>query len=88
LRQPQLTPPSVNRAAKLTSRTPGANFAGEHQVSVYDLSSVSRVGVLSGHAGPVTTVACGEDWVMSGSSDSTLRLWQVRGVEAPVGVAC
>ncbi|CAN0333882.1 unnamed protein product, partial [Ectocarpus sp. 13 AM-2016] len=48
------------------------------QLSVYDLSLVSRVGVLSGHTGPVTTVSCGDDWVLSGSSDSSLRLWQVR----------
>ncbi|CAN0205111.1 unnamed protein product, partial [Ectocarpus sp. 12 AP-2014] len=45
-------------------------------LSVYDLSLVSRVGVLSGHTGPVTTVSCGDDWVLSGSSDSSLRLWQ------------
>lgn len=48
------------------------------QLSVYDLSLVSRVGVLSGHTGPVTTVSCGDNWVLSGSSDSSLRLWQVR----------
>ena len=48
-----------------------------HQLSVYDLSLVSRVGVLSGHTGPVTTVSCGDDWVLS-SSGASLRLWQVR----------
>ncbi|CAM9215574.1 unnamed protein product [Scytosiphon promiscuus] len=48
-------------------------------VSVYDLSLVSRAGVLTGHTGPVTTVSCGDDWLLSGSSDSTLRLWQNGG---------
>ena len=47
------------------------------KLSVYDLSMVSRVSFLAGHAGPVTTVSCGDDWVLSGSSDSSLRLWQV-----------
>ncbi|CAN0496337.1 unnamed protein product, partial [Hapterophycus canaliculatus] len=51
------------------------------QVSVYDLSLVSRAGVLTGHTGPVTTVSCGDDWLLSGSTDSTLRLWQVRTAE-------
>eukprot|EP00752_Nemacystus_decipiens_P001367 g1356.t1 len=51
-------------------------------LSVYDLSLVSRVGVLSGHTGPVTTVSCGDDWVLSGSSDSSLRLWQNGGDNA------
>lgn len=48
------------------------------KVSVYDLSVATRVAVLSGHSGPVSGVACGDDWVLSASMDSTLRLWQVR----------
>eukprot|EP00903_Cladosiphon_okamuranus_P012628 g11814.t1 len=51
-------------------------------LSVYDLSLASRVDVLSGHTGPVTTVSCGDDWVLSGSSDSSLRLWQNGGDNA------
>ena len=48
------------------------------QVSVYDLTMATRVGVLTGHTGPVTTVECGDDWVLSGSSDSSIKLWQVQ----------
>lgn len=44
---------------------------------MYDLNMASRVGILSGHTGPVTSVACGDDWVLSGSSDCSIRLWQV-----------
>lgn len=64
---PSLYPPS-----------PGFLFrALIYQVSVYDLNMASRVGILSGHTGPVTSVACGDDWILSGSSDCSIRLWQV-----------
>jgi WD40 repeat protein len=46
-------------------------------VKVLDIESLSQVGELSGHEGPVQCVAAApnDGYFISGSSDATFRIW-------------
>lgn len=56
-------------------------------ITLFDLSG-KRTGTLRGHQASVTALACGEDlkgvsYVLSGSNDGSLRLWDTEASVAP-----
>ena len=53
-------------------------------VSIHSLDNEGRrTRLLAGHAGPVTALAASRDgkWLVTGSTDQTLRLWTLAGAE-------
>lgn len=55
--------------------------ASGNLVRLWDVASGTELGQFAGHAGPVQCVAFSPDGqqVVSGSQDTTVRVWQVEG---------
>jgi hypothetical protein len=54
--------------------------ASDKTIRVWDLTSASELGTLTGHTGPITSVAFSPDGrhALSGSHDNTMRLWDLK----------
>ncbi|HMB06410.1 MAG TPA: hypothetical protein VKP69_22085, partial [Isosphaeraceae bacterium] len=68
---------------------PLAAIACEAGVALYRLDDGLRTRLLAGHNGPVYALAPSPDgkWLVTGSSDQTVRLWRLAGMDvlAPLG---
>ncbi len=54
-------------------------FIGDGAIQITDCSTCQTLGTLRGHSGNVMSVYAGDgDIIASGSTDNTLRLWDLR----------
>ena len=53
---------------------------GDNSIVVHDLEAAKAVATIRGHAGAVHALLWLEakGWLLSGSSDATIRVWRVR----------
>ena len=58
----------------------------DHDSAIWDLTTRQRMALFKGHADPVTSVAVSADshWMASGSSDRTVRLWNMETAAQPL----
>jgi len=70
---------------------PTLAVGAEGGISIFRLDTGTRTRLLTGHGGPVYALAPSPDgrWLVSGSSDQTVRLWRLAGCAAvgPLGAA-
>ena len=57
-----------------------ASGSGDQSIVIFDLDSKQTVKSLRGHTGPVHSLLWVEEkgWLVSGSTDTTVRTWRVR----------
>ncbi len=70
---------------RMAGRRPLVAIGCTQGVSIHSLDDEGRrTRLLAGHAGPVTALAASRDgkWLVTGSTDQTLRLWTLAGAEA------
>ena len=48
----------------------------DNKISIWNLGDMSGVGTLTGHTGTVSTLAAAEGVFVSGSFDTTVRIWK------------
>jgi division protein 1 len=56
----------------------------DNLIRLWDLSSATEVGRLSGHQGSVATLDCDEDLLVSGGYDTMVRIWTIKDRVAKV----
>lgn len=71
-----------------------AAAGADNTIHIYDVLADEELGKLAGHSGSVAVMCSCSDRLVSGSFDTTVRLWklesallQARGVTRPVGLA-
>lgn len=71
-----------------------AAAGADNTIHIYDVLADEELGKLTGHTGSVAVMCSCADLLVSGSFDTTVRLWkidssllQVRGITKPVGLA-
>ena len=56
-----------------------ATSGSDNLIHVWDLTSRSEVGSLNGHTGTVSSMASNDRLLVSGSYDTTVRVWSIEG---------
>eukprot|EP01052_Picozoa_sp_SAG31_P004984 SAG31_NODE_213_length_20124_cov_17.709613_3_plen_2132_part_00 len=54
-----------------------ASIADENNIKLWYAPSMTQAGMLHGHEGKVTSVACSSSYVFTGSADRTVRQWDL-----------
>ncbi|MEM8680264.1 MAG: protein kinase, partial [Planctomycetota bacterium] len=52
----------------------------DNSIQVWDVTSGTRLATLAGHSGSVATLAARGDLLVSGSFDTTIRVWTLSGL--------